>query len=96
MSSLVPVHADCTPKRYHIGMSKQIAVRLPDELVGFLDALVAEGRFDSRAAIVTRELKRFKRRIEAEQDAEIYRREGDDPDLEEFVRYTSLRPMYLD
>lgn len=84
------------PKRYRIGMSKQIAVRLPDELVDFLDELVAEGRFDSRAAIVTRELKRLKRRIEAEADAEIYRREGDDPDLVEFVRYTSRLPMALD
>lgn len=86
----------CIPKRYHDGMSKQIAVRLPDELVDFLDGLVAEGRFDSRAAIVTRELKRFKRRLEAEQDAEIYRREGDDPDLLEFVRYTAHLPMDLD
>jgi Arc/MetJ-type ribon-helix-helix transcriptional regulator len=86
----------CIPKHYHIGMTKQIAVRLPDELVEFLDRLVAEGRFDSRAAIVTRELKRLKRRIEAEQDAEIYRREGDDPDLLEFVRYTSRLPMDID
>ncbi|HEU4849057.1 MAG TPA: hypothetical protein VFS93_01465 [Terrimesophilobacter sp.] len=76
-------------------MSKQIAVRLPDELVDFLDALVAEGRFDSRASIVTRELKRLKRRIEAEQDAEIYRREGDD-DLAEFARYASRLPMDID
>lgn len=76
-------------------MSKQIAVRLPDELVDFLDKLIAEGRFDSRAAVVTRELKRLKRRIEAEQDAEIYRREGDD-DLAEFARYSSHLPMDLD
>lgn len=84
------------PKWYRLGMSKQIAVRLPDELVEFLDELVAAGRFDSRAAVVTRELKRLKRRIEAEADAEIYRREGDDPDLVEFVRYTSRLPMALD
>lgn len=83
------------PKRYRIGMSKQIAVRLPDELVDFLDELIAAGRFDSRAAVVTRELKRLKRRIEAEADAEIYRREGDD-DLAEFARYTSHLPMDLD
>lgn len=62
-------------------MSKQIAVRLPDELVEFLDALVTSGRFDSRAAVVTRELKRFQRRLAAEQDAETYRVHGEDPEL---------------
>lgn len=77
-------------------MSRQIAVRLPDELVEFIDDLVVTGRFESRAAVVTRELRRLKRRIEAEQDAEIYRREGDDPELVEFVRYTSKLPMDLD
>ena len=84
------------PKRYHIGMSKQIAVRLPDELVGFIDALVAEGRFESRAAVVTRELKRLKRRIEAEQDAEIYRREGDDPELVAIAEHMSRHPVSLE
>lgn len=84
------------PKQYHIGMSKQIAVRLPDELVDFLDELIVAGRFDSRAAIVTRELKRLKRRIEAEHDAEVYRREGEDPDLLGFVRHTARLPMDLD
>jgi len=86
----------CIPKQYHIGMTKQIAVRLPDELVDFLDGLVAAGRFDSRAAIVTRELKRLKRRIEAEADAEIYRREGDDPDLIAFAEYMSRHPVPLE
>lgn len=71
-------------------------MRLPDELVEFIDDLVVTGRFESRAAVVTRELRRLKRRIEAEQDAEIYRREGDDPELVEFVRYTSKLPMDLD
>ena len=84
------------PKRYHVGMSKQIAVRLPDELVEFLDGLVAKGRFDSRAAVVTRELKRLKRRIEAEQDAEIYRREGEDPELVAFAEYMSRHPVPLE
>jgi len=62
-------------------MSKQIAVRLPDELVDFLDELVASGRFESRAAVVTRELKRLQRRLIAEKDAEIYRMHGEDPEL---------------
>ena len=88
--------AFCIPKRYRIGMSKQTAVRLPDDLVDFLDTLVADGRFDSRAAIVTRELKRLKRRIEAEQDAEIYRREGDDPELLAIAEHMSRHPVPLE
>lgn len=77
-------------------MTKQIAVRLPDDLVEFVDGLIATGRFDSRAAVVTRELRRLKRRIEAEEDAEIYRREGEDPELVAFVRYAAKLPMDLD
>lgn len=76
-------------------MSKQIAVRLPDELVDFVDELVATGRFESRAAVVTRELRRLKRRIEAEQDAEIYRREGDDPELVAIATHMSKHPIPL-
>ena len=77
-------------------MTKQIAVRLPDDLVDFLDSLVTEGKFDSRAAVIARELKRFKRRVEAEADAEIYRREGDDPDLVAMSEYLSKHPVPLD
>ena len=62
-------------------MTTQIAVRLPDELVEFLDGLVAAGRFDSRAAVVTRELKRLQRRLIAEKDADIYREHGEDREL---------------
>lgn len=83
------------PNRYHIGMSKQIAVRLPDELVDFLDGLVAKGRYGSRAAIVTRELRRLERRIEAERDAEIYRREGDDPELVAVAEHLSRHAVPL-
>ena len=69
------------PKRYRNGMTIQIALRLPDDLVEFIDEVVASGRFESRAALVTRELRRFQRRVVAERDAEIYRVEGDYPDL---------------
>ena len=37
-------------------MTTQIAVRLPDEIVEFLDQLVAQGDAKSRAAAVTRAL----------------------------------------
>jgi len=70
-------------------MSKQIAIRLPDELVDFIDELVASGRFESRAAVITREVKRMQRRLVAEKDAEIYRTHGEDPELAAIVTYMS-------
>lgn len=66
---------------YHLGMSKQIAVRLPDELVEFVDRAVASGDARSRASVVTRALERERRRADAEKDAEILARTGPDPEL---------------
>jgi Arc/MetJ-type ribon-helix-helix transcriptional regulator len=62
-------------------MSKQIAVRLPDELVDFVDEIVGAGEGRSRAAVVTRALERERRRVVAERDAEILARTGSDPEL---------------
>lgn len=62
-------------------MSKQIAVRLPDELVEFVDNIVDSGNGRSRAAVVTRALERERRRAVAERDAEILARTGPDPEL---------------
>jgi Arc/MetJ-type ribon-helix-helix transcriptional regulator len=62
-------------------MSKQIAVRLADDLVEFVDGVVATGRERSRAAVVTRALERDRRRTVAERDAEILASHGPDPDL---------------
>jgi Arc/MetJ-type ribon-helix-helix transcriptional regulator len=62
-------------------MSKQIAVRLPDELVDFVDTIVGSGRERSRAAVVSRALERERRRVAAERDAAILARAGPDPEL---------------
>jgi Arc/MetJ-type ribon-helix-helix transcriptional regulator len=62
-------------------MSKQIAVRLPDELLEFVDAAVASGAAHSRAALVKRALERERRRTLAQKDAEILARTGPDPEL---------------
>jgi antitoxin MazE3 len=67
---------------YRFGMSKQIAVRLADELVDFVDELVESGAERSRAAVVSRALERERRRAIAARDAEILARTGSDPDLE--------------
>jgi Arc/MetJ-type ribon-helix-helix transcriptional regulator len=62
-------------------MSKQIAVRLPDDLVEFVDGIVGSGREPSRAAVVTAALQRERRRTLAARDAEILAATGPDPDL---------------
>jgi len=52
-------------------VSTQIAVRLPDELVAWIDEQVAAGA-GSRAAVATRALHRYRRQVEAEHDAAVY------------------------
>lgn len=70
-------------------MSTQIAVRLPDEMVAFLDRTVAEGRAPSRAALVASAVEREMRRLLAEYDAETLRRQGSADDLDDLVRWTA-------
>jgi Arc/MetJ-type ribon-helix-helix transcriptional regulator len=62
-------------------MSKQIAVRLSDDLVEFVDEVVGSGREPSRAAVVTAALEHERRRAIAARDAEILATTGPDPDL---------------
>jgi Arc/MetJ-type ribon-helix-helix transcriptional regulator len=70
---------------YHEAMSTQIAVRLPDPLVAFLDEEVATGRVSSRAALVASALEREMRRLLAERDVEILQREGAADELDGLV-----------
>jgi len=74
-------------------MSTQIAVRLPDDTVAFLDRLVAEHRAASRAEIITRALERERRREMAERDAAILAESGEDPDLAGLIRYMTGHPV---
>jgi Arc/MetJ-type ribon-helix-helix transcriptional regulator len=76
-------------------MSKQIAVRLPDELVDFVDGVVASHAERSRAAVVTRALKRERRRVIAERDAEILVRTGPDPELAGLAEYAAGMPRTI-
>ena len=74
-------------------MTKQIAVRLPDDLVEFIDQLVEHGRASSRAAVVARAVDRERRREVAARDAAILAQSGQDADLDalaEFVRRIRL------
>lgn len=68
-------------------MSKQIAVRLSDDLVEFVDEIVGRGDQRSRAAVVTRALERERSRVRAARDAEILAASGEDPDLAGLAEY---------
>lgn len=74
-------------------MSKQIAVRLGDELVEFVDEMVESGRERSRAAVVTRALERERRRIAAVRDAEILASTGPDLELEGLAEHVARLPV---
>jgi Arc/MetJ-type ribon-helix-helix transcriptional regulator len=79
-------------------MTTQIAVRLPDEVVAFLDAEVEAGRARSRADLIGRALQRELRRRRAADDvARILA--ADDLDVAEFDalgRSVSATPLQLD
>lgn len=66
-------------------MSIQIAVRLPDEMVSFLDEVVAAGMAPSRAAVVSSAVEREMRRLLAERDAQVLRDKGTEDDLDALV-----------
>ena len=74
-------------------MSKQIAVRLPDDIVEFIDRLVQRGAASSRAAVVARALERERRREIAARDAAILAKAGEDADLDNLAEYAARTPL---
>jgi Arc/MetJ-type ribon-helix-helix transcriptional regulator len=76
-------------------MSKQIAVRLADELVEYIDEVVHSGSERSRAAVVTRALERERRRTIAARDAQILAEAGPDRDLAALADHTAEIPLGL-
>jgi Arc/MetJ-type ribon-helix-helix transcriptional regulator len=76
-------------------MSTQIAVRLPESMVEFLDRLVAEGQAPSRASVVERALAREFRRQIAARDAAILAEAGADPDMGSLAEYAARTPVDL-
>lgn len=69
-------------------MSVQIAVRLPKEMVAFLDTSVAAGHAPSRAALVARAVEREMRRQAAENDAALLRASGSADELDDLVAWS--------
>lgn len=74
-------------------MSKQIAVRLPDDIVEFIDQLVDRGKAPSRAVVVARAVDRERRREIAARDAAILSQAGGDPDLDSLAEYAARTPL---
>jgi Arc/MetJ-type ribon-helix-helix transcriptional regulator len=70
-------------------MTTQIAVRLPDELVVYVDTLVAAGG-GSRASVVTRALTVYQQQLLGENDARILEESGDYDDFDELVGHLSV------
>lgn len=77
-------------------MTIQIAVRLPEQMVTFLDKAVAAGTAASRAALVAHALEREMRRQAAENDAAILREAGTADDLDELVAWSASRAAIED
>ena len=74
-------------------MTTQIAVRLPDDLVDFVDGTVRRGDAPSRAAVVSRALERERRRTIAERDAVILASASPDSDLDSLADLAATTPM---
>lgn len=70
-------------------MTVQIAVRLPEEMVAFLDSAVAQGLATSRAALVASALEREMRRQAAERDVAVLREQGSADELDVLVDWTA-------
>lgn len=78
-------------------MSIQIAVRLPDEIVAFIDEQVGRKQAPSRAAVVLRALERERRRQLAARDAEILASAAGEPDdMDSLARHAANLPTDLD
>lgn len=74
-------------------MTRQIAVRLPDELVDFIDRLVEGGQASSRAGVVTRAIERERRRHVAARDAAILAGCAGDPEFDPLAKYAAITPL---
>ncbi|MEO7070955.1 MAG: ribbon-helix-helix domain-containing protein, partial [Nostocoides sp.] len=77
-------------------MSTQIAVRLPEEMVAFMDRRVATGEASSRAALVASAVEREMRRLAAVQDAQILRAQGTADELDDLVDWTGAHAVVED
>jgi Arc/MetJ-type ribon-helix-helix transcriptional regulator len=76
-------------------MSRQIAVRLPDDVVAWIDERVNAGAVASRAELVALALERERRIAIATRDAEILARAGGDADMDSLAEHVAGIPLPL-
>lgn len=74
-------------ERYHTGVTTQIAVRLSDEDLGYIDQLVAEGKAKSRADAVRGFIDAARKASRDAADAAAYAATDDPDDLEALARW---------
>lgn len=74
-------------------MSKQIAVRLPDDMVRFLDDLISRGDARSRADAIAQAVERDRRWRTAARDAAILAKHGEAADLDGLAEFGARVPM---
>ncbi|MHB8451611.1 MAG: YlcI/YnfO family protein [Mycobacteriales bacterium] len=74
-------------------MSRQVTVRLPDDLVAFIDRRVEQGRAASRAAVVAAAVDRERRREIAERDASILAGVSGEEGLDALAAFAARTPF---
>lgn len=74
-------------------MSKQLTVRLPDDLVDFIDQRVEHGEAASRAAVVAAAVERERRREIAARDVAILVRSPGPDGLDDLAEFATHVPL---
>lgn len=77
-------------------MARQITVRLPDEIVDFIDQMVDQGRERSRAAVMSKAVERARRRELAARDASILAETAQPDDLADLARFAAQTSLDVD
>ncbi len=74
-------------------MSRQLTVRLAEDLVEFIDQRVEHGQASSRAAVVAAAVDRERRREMAERDVAILTRASNDDHLDDLATFAAQTPL---
>jgi Arc/MetJ-type ribon-helix-helix transcriptional regulator len=74
-------------------MTRQIAVRLPEDLVEFIDRMVEAGQASSRAEVVARAVQRERRRQVAGRDAAILAGAAPDREFDPLSGFAASTPL---
>lgn len=77
-------------------MTRQLTVRLPDDIVEFIDRMVEDGRGRSRAAVVAQAVDRERRRDLATRDATILAGSTDESGWDSLASHVARSAIPLD